>query len=85
MSSQPSTSSVSDVTSSDEGIVILEDLSRHFTVIRDPQRIKCNYCNESWKSLTATTKKARLSSGKKERRYRSGEYTHRASLFSKIV
>ena len=45
MSSQPSTSSVSDVTSSDEGIVILEDLSRHFTVIRDPQRIKCNQLN----------------------------------------
>ena len=41
MSSQPSTSSVSDVTSNDEGIVILEDLSRHFTVIRDPQGIKC--------------------------------------------
>jgi len=40
MSSQPSTSSVSDVTCSDEGIVILEDLSRHFTVIRDPRRIK---------------------------------------------
>ena len=49
MSSQPSTSSISDVTSNDEGIVILEDLSRHFTVIRDPQGIKCNYCNESWK------------------------------------
>ena len=85
MSSQPSTSSVSDVTCSDEGIVILEDLSRHFTVMRDPQRIKCNYCNESWKSLTATTKKARLSSLKFSSQYKIRLCSQTPANISKIM
>ena len=85
MSSQPSTSSVSDVTCSDEGIVILEDLSRHFTVIRDPQRIKCNYCNESWKSLTATTKKAHLSNLKFSSQYKIRLCSQMPANISKIM
>ena len=85
MSSQPSTSSVSDVTSNDEGIVILEDLSRHFTVIRDPQGIKCNYCNESWKSLTATTKKAHLSNLKFSSQYKIRLCSQMPANISKIM
>jgi hypothetical protein len=70
MSSQPSTFSISDVTSNDEGIVSFEDLTRHFTVIQDPQGIKCNHCNESWKNLTSTTKKAHLSNIKFAAQYK---------------
>jgi hypothetical protein len=61
MSSHRSTSPVSDLTSHDEDIVALADLPRHFTVKLDLERIQCNYCKESWKNLTATTKKAHLS------------------------
>jgi hypothetical protein len=85
MSSQPSTSSVSDVTSNDEEIVILEDLSRHFTVIRDPQGIKCNYCNESWKNLTSTTKKAHLSNLKFASQYKIRLCSQMPANVSKIM
>jgi len=54
MSSQPSTSSVSDLTSYDHGIVSFQDLSRHVIVIQDLQGIQLL-------NVTSTTEKAHLS------------------------
>ena len=62
-----SQSSVSDLTTEVSVSAIIrdsEDMSNYFIVVENPRGQKCIYCKESWKTLTATTKKAHLSNQK---------------------